>query len=123
MASAPTPGTTEPDRTIIITVRGDKSVLHIADLGARDDALVRQETKMAGIEQMSLMGALAALNEQTLGLDMVCLLWWLGRRKSGDTTESYGEALDGFPSYSEIEAAITFEEIVDEDEDDGSPEA
>jgi hypothetical protein len=130
MATAPRPGTTpladaERNRTFVITVRGDKSVIRVADLGARDDALVRRETKMAGVEKVSLMGALSAMDEQTMGLDMICLLWWLGRRKSGDTVQSYGEALDAFPTYAEAEGVIKLEQEVDEDddEDDGSPEA
>lgn len=128
MAKAPQPGSTptaeaERSRTFVITVKGDRSVLRLADLGPRDDALVRRETKMAGVEKVSLMGALASLDEQTIGLDMVCLLWWLGRRKSGDTTQSYGEALDAFPSYAELDGNVSLSELEEDDEDDGSPEA
>jgi hypothetical protein len=128
VAKAPRPGSTpladaERNRTFVITVRGDRAVLRIGDLGARDDALVRRETKAAGVEKVSLMGALAAMDEATMGLDMICLLWWLGRRKSGDTTKSYGDALDGFPTYAEAEGVIKLEQVVDDDEDDGSPEA
>ena len=128
MAKAPIPGSTptaeaERSRTFVITVKGERSVLRLADLGPRDDALVRRETKMAGVEKVSLMGALAGLDEQTIGLDMVCLLWWLGRRKAGDTTQSYGEALDGFPSYAELEGNVSLSELEDDNEDDGSPEA
>lgn len=129
MATAPRPGTgpiaaAEQNRTRIITVRGERSVLRLGDLGPRDDALVRRETKMAGVERLSLMGALQALDEQTMGLDMLCLLWWLGRRKAGETTMSYGEALDRFPSYAEVGEAVMVTELEDDDDDDdGSPEA
>jgi len=128
MATAPRPGSTEAakDRTIIITVRGEKSVLRIGDLGPRDGDLVRHETKAAGVEKVSLMGALSALDEETIDLDRICLLWWLGRRKGGDTTETFGEALDAFPNYIEAGNAIAVEELVDDDvDDDGdlSPEA
>jgi hypothetical protein len=127
MANAPSPSAARRnrarDRVIKITVRGDEATIRPADFGARDDSLVRRETKIAGVERVSLMGALQAMDEGTVGLDLVCLLWWLGRRKAGDTTMSYGEALDGFPSYAEAEDQITFEEIVDDDEADGSPEA
>lgn len=126
MAKAPRPGAArrdrEADRLITITVRGEESVIRPGDFGPRDDALVRKETKMAQVERVSLMGAMQAMDEGTIGLDLICLLWWLGRRKAGDTTMSYGDALDAFPTYATAEDEIDFEESAD-DEEPGDPEA
>lgn len=125
MATAPTPGGSRvaAAKTIRITVRGDTATVNPADLGPRDDALVRKETKMAGVERVSLMGAISQLDEQSMGLDAVCLLWWLGRRKAGDTTMSFGDALDRFPTYATFFDDVTFEvEDDDDDPEDGSPE-
>jgi len=116
---APKPGATshKQETVIRISVRGEEVIVRPSDYGPRDDALVRRETKMAGVERMSLMGAMQALDEQTMGLDSVCLLWWLARRKAGETTMSFGDALDGFPSYGEAEDAIVFEEVIDDDDE------
>lgn len=124
MATAPRPGTTRPqiDATIIITVRGVKAELRPADFGPRDDALVRRETAAAGVDKVSLLGALARFEEGVIGLDDICLLWWVARRKAGDTLESYSEALDGFPTYGEADE-ITFEQVEDDSDEDPTPAA
>lgn len=128
MAKAPNPKTLgaskKADIAIRITVRGDVAIVRPSDFGARDDVLVRRETKAANVGRMSLLGAFQELDERSMGLDSICLLWWLGRRKAGDTTMSYTEALDRFPTYAEFEEQVTFEEITpDEDAEAGSPEA
>jgi hypothetical protein len=119
-AKAPRPGTTSPEgeRVIKITVNGEAAIIRPGEFGPRDDALVRRETKAALGEKRSLMGAFASLDEETIGLDSICLLWWLARRKAGDTTESFAEALDRFPSYGEATEAIEMAEVVDDGEDD-----
>jgi hypothetical protein len=121
MATAPRPGTTrpQPEQTIIISVRGVKAELRPADIGPRDDALVRRETAAAGLEPVSLLGALSRFEGGQVGMDDICLLWWVARRKSGDTIESFGAALDGFPTDGEVDE-ISFEQVVSE-EDPGDP--
>lgn len=126
MAKAPTPGKTRDDKTIRITVRGVAAVVRPADFGPRDDALVRRETLKALGWKGSLMAALTQLDEESIGLDSICLLWWLSRRKAGDTTEAYAQALDGFPNFAEAAEQVQFEEVLDGDGDGegvGSPEA
>lgn len=128
MAKAPNPKTLGASKkanvAIRITVRGDTTVIRPSDFGARDDVLVRRETKAANVGRLSLLGAFQELDERSMGLDSICLLHWLGRRKAGDTTMSYAEALDRFPTYAEFEEHVTFEEItLDDEAEAGSPEA
>lgn len=128
MARAPNPKTLatadSTDDAIVISVRGEVGRLVQGDLGARDDSLVRRECKAANLGRISLIGALRELDEESMGLDSICILWWLARRKAGDTTMSLDEALDRFPSFKEMNDnpdLITFEKEVAEE--DGSPEA
>ncbi|MQA17627.1 MAG: hypothetical protein GEV09_27175, partial [Pseudonocardiaceae bacterium] len=115
MATAPRPRSVrkavEADQVIKITVRGEEAVIRPGDWGPRDDALVRTHTRKALGEARSLLGALQELDEQTIGLDSICLLWWLGRYRAHLTRESYGDALDKFPSYGETDA-IVLDEVV-----------
>jgi hypothetical protein len=129
MARAPQPGSTAPagpssanEGGFKITVNGEVAIVRPGDFGPRDDALVRRETKAAYGEKQSLMAALMALGQGEIGLDSICLLWWLGRRKAGETTESLSDALDRFPSYAEADSAIDLAELLPDDDtdDDGS---
>lgn len=123
MARAPNPKTLARQKAdtkaITITVRGEEAIVRPGDFGARDGALVRRETKLALGEKRSLLGALQDMDEQSIDLDSICLLWWLARRKVGDTNESYAEALDRFPTYDETDE-IDFSIL--EDDEDESPE-
>lgn len=127
-AKAPRPGSTkakakaEQDPYFKIIVRGDEAIIRPGDFGPRDDALVRKEGKKADLGRLSLMGALGSLDEDSVGLDSICLLWWIARRKAGDTTQSLATALDNFPSYGEADEHIDVIEISpdEDDEDDDS---
>lgn len=115
MAKAPKPtGPKDKRRPVIeITVRGVEAIVDPGEFGPKDDILVRRESLAAFGERVSLIGSFESLDQRSAGLDTICLLWWLARRKAGDTTESLSDALDGFPSYAEADSEITFDIIED----------
>lgn len=120
MATAPRPGSTsrKDDVAFKITVRDEVAVVRPAEIGPRDDALVRRQTRAALGYPLSLMGALQQLaDEEAIGLDSVCLLHWFGRTAAGDTTETYGEALDRFPKLTEVDDLVELTEVTPDDEE------
>lgn len=133
MAKAPRPGTSPTaakkkkaaqQRGFRITVWGEVADIYPADIGPRDDALVRHETGKALGYNLTLLSAIQDLegDADQLGMDTVCLLWWWGRRKAGDTTESLAEAFDRFPTVGELEEACQLDRIVpDEEGEEGDP--
>lgn len=138
MANAPKPGTTpsannkkpDPKRGFRLTINDEPADIYPADVGPRDDALVRHESSKpeAFGYPVTLLGAVKQLDdaEKTgmLGMDTMCTLWWWGRRKAGLTTETLAEALDRFPPITELNENFSMERIEpDEAEADPLPSA
>lgn len=122
MATAPRPGTTRPakQQAIIISVRGEDAYLYPADLGPRDDAAARKAYQRVFGEKVSVMGALQGLDADSIGGDLICLLWWIARRKAG-IEESFEDAVDQFPTVGEFEDALDLRVEEDTEDDAADP--
>jgi len=122
MATAPKPGgNNAPTYSVLkITVRGETTIVDPGDFGPKDDIMVRKESLAAFGERMSLMGAFHEIDERSAGTDTICLLWWIGRRKAGETNESLSDALDSFPTYAEMAQGAYTAEVVEPEDDSGN---
>ncbi len=114
MATAPKPGGIKQVPTLKITVRDVAAIINPGEFGPKDDSLVRRESMAAFGERVSLTGVLQEFDSGAVGLDSLCLLWWLARRKAGETDESLSDALDSFPTYAEFEGAVQVEVVEDD---------
>lgn len=100
-----------------ITVRGgDPLTISMDDFGPRDSLEVRKATGLA----------LAKLFEGgSFDMDTTAVLWWMARRRNGEDSLTFEEALDEFPTYGEIgtggDDVLILESVEDDPEDDDTP--
>ena len=99
-------------QAIEMTVNGTTTVLNFTDLGPRDSAKLRKATGVSLIAAFS--------DADSMDLDILCALWWLARVKNGEPYLTWDQALDAFPSFSNMDA-FKVQIIEDASEDDESP--
>ena len=106
MATAPDPVVeTEPNRRFQISLRGRTIELSMEDLGPGDDLVSRQQT---GFPVQSFF------DETRFGPDSLLILWWMARRKNGETRLKFAEVLAEFPTYKTVTDAGFELELVEE---------
>lgn len=120
MAKAPIPGVSAraaasdaAKRTMTITLEGQPPVVVTpGNVPFGERLAVRKAT---GIPYEAFLGG-----EDKIGLDSVQVLWWLGRRASGEPGLTFDAALAEWPDLT-TEDSLTVQ--IDEPGDDPSPEA
>lgn len=104
MAKAPTPGKArrqaareEAERVAIrITLNGESHTLHIRDLGPQDDLVAR---KQVGLPVTPFFA------EDRFGMDSLLIIYWMARRKSGESNLQFQTVLNEFPTYESVTGA------------------
>lgn len=122
MANAPRPGRARQEEArrqaervaIRITLNGESYTLHIGDLGPQDDLVAR---KQVGLPVTPFFA------EDRFGMDSLLIIYWMARRKSGESTLQFQAVLDEYPTYESVtNAGFQIEALEDDGEvDPGDP--
>lgn len=100
MGLAPVPGVGKRQAVersgIRISVGGGTWVLHTSDLGPQDDLVSRKET---GLPVTPFFG------EDRFGMDSLLIMFWMARRKAGESNLRFQQVMDEYPTYESIGAA------------------
>lgn len=120
MAKAPKPGQARREeearaaRRVAIRIKlgGEEYVLHISDLGPQDDLVAR---KQVGLPVTPFF------TEDRFGMDSLLMMYWMARRKGGETSLQFQAVLNEYPTYESVtEAGFEIEAIEDDGEGDPS---
>jgi len=102
------PAQVPESRILRITVGGRAYELDVMQLGPGDDRITRAET---GLPVSSI------IESSTFGADSLLMLFWLARRKAGETALRYTTVEAAYPTFAAIAAAgFELEEVVDDPE-------